>query len=232
MAATASPGEHSVLDSEPPKSKRAGRGRAWTPEEDLNLSKAWVRISEDARTGTGQKQDQFWKRIHAASKSTRSVRAVTCRWSSIRHDVSKFRGLFEAAVKLDESGKNDEDRFNDCLAIFPKQPWNASGQEFQYVECWRYLKEKPKWQFDRSPALNTPSRTKKRAVSSSSHGEPSVDAEAVWGDASDDGEPASDGYDRPQVVSYMHGDLLELNISCSTEWCRKALFRYEEGETR
>jgi hypothetical protein len=150
MTSTASPREHFALANEPPKSKRAGHGRAWTPEADLNLSEAWVKISEDARTVTGQKQDKFWRLILAAAKSIRSVCALTFRCRSIRHNVSKICGLFEAAVKLDASDKNDEDRFSDCLVIFPELPWNASGQEFQYVECWQYLKKKPKWQFDRA----------------------------------------------------------------------------------
>ena len=198
-------------DNEPPRSKRVGRGKAWTPEEDLDLCKAWVKVSEDPKTGNGQKTDQFWKRIHATTKSSRSVRALSSRWSNIRHDVSKFCGLFEAAVKLDESGKNDEDRLNDCLAIFPEQAWNSAAQEFQYVECWQYLKEKPKWQFDQAATSKaTQRKTKKRwSMSSASYREPDVDQkdrrfDAVWGDGGDDEpEPASDGGDIPQVHSFI-----------------------------
>lgn len=161
--------------------KKAGRGKAWTTLEDMNLCKGWIKISEDPITGSGQKQAQFWSRVQAAAKSSRSTRAMASRWGIIRHDVSKFYGLFEAAVKLNESGKNDENRLDDCLAIFPDQPWNKTRQPFMFLECWNYLKDQPKWQFG-SQSDGTPS--KKRRLQLPKHGEASEDSDdfnAFWG---------------------------------------------------
>ena len=141
--------------------KHTGRGKAWSQAEDLDLCQSWIKISEDPVTGGGQKQEQFWARIHKETNSSRTVRALQSRWKAIRHDVSKFCALFLSSVRLNESGKNDEDRVVDCMNAFKMQPWNSSGYEFSFLECWYYLKEKPKWS-PMNSTMMTPSKKSNR----------------------------------------------------------------------
>jgi hypothetical protein len=120
-------------------------------------------------------------------------------WAGIRHDVSKFCSLFGAAVKLDESGKNDEDRIHDCLEAFKqKSSWNRSGDEFMYLECWRYLKDKPKWALVDSARTGGKKPTKRRREAAIQ-----LDAdtfEAVWGnDASEENNDEVSGANPSQV---------------------------------
>jgi len=42
----------------PPK-----RGANWLPQDDEQLAKSWLKISEDAVRLNGQKKDKFWRRV-------------------------------------------------------------------------------------------------------------------------------------------------------------------------
>jgi len=55
-------------ENQPPKNKRAPN---FSPEEDEQLARSWVIISEDPIQSNNQKVDEFWARIfNDFSKST------------------------------------------------------------------------------------------------------------------------------------------------------------------
>ena len=78
--------------------KRA-RGTNFTEEEERQLARSFLNISQDPTTGTGQKIDTFWERIethfnehNTANGEVRTMRSLSSKWQTIQHDVSKFVG--------------------------------------------------------------------------------------------------------------------------------------------
>jgi len=42
----------------PPK-----RGANWLPQDNEQLAKSWIKVSEDVIRSNGQKKDEFWRRV-------------------------------------------------------------------------------------------------------------------------------------------------------------------------
>jgi len=70
----------------------------------------------------------------------RTIESVYSRFKDkISPDVSKFLGVLDTTPK--DSGENDEDHFEDCLAAYKER----YGRQFDFVTCYHYLKDKAKY---------------------------------------------------------------------------------------
>ena len=73
----------------------------------------------------------------------RPRRSLETKWGVIKHDVSKFCGVYKSILLLRESGTSGEDVLDRALDLYkvrhPKQ------QPFVFVHCWRLLKDIPRW---------------------------------------------------------------------------------------
>jgi hypothetical protein len=125
-----------------------GKGKAYTAVEDQHLCTAWVATSEDPITGTGQKKDAFWKSIMAAfqrlsgpGEEPRTLSSLQCRWASINKDATKFNGIFTQLKMLPRSGWNQANYEEEALKLYKEEV----KEDFKFLHCWVYLKEKPKW---------------------------------------------------------------------------------------
>ena len=127
------------------KGKVARRGTAFTNEEDIVVCSAFLNISKDLITGNSlqcflrnlwpfdaqitsclagvnQTSGGYYKRMHdyfnehKPEGSNRSQIAIQHRWALIQKAMNKFRGHKEAIDRLNESGKNKQDRvyFHSC----------------------------------------------------------------------------------------------------------------------
>ncbi|KAG2569822.1 hypothetical protein PVAP13_7NG442401 [Panicum virgatum] len=98
------------------------RGLAFTKEEDLVLCSAFLNVSKDPITGVNQTSCGYYKRLHGyfnehkPEGSNRSQIAVQHRWALIQKAMSKFCAHKAAVDRLNESGKNEQDRvyFHSC----------------------------------------------------------------------------------------------------------------------
>ena len=153
-----------------------------TAEENLALCKAFLSGSEDPILGTGQKSGQLWTTITAnynerfkpTGCEARTDRALETKWAVIRASVAKFCGFYAQILDLQVSGTNVDDTLNAALHEYKDKvikPAARGGMpvhvEFKYVNCWDYLKDKPKWTAlldpkrstaDASALTSTPSR--------------------------------------------------------------------------
>ncbi|XP_066319452.1 glutathione S-transferase T3-like isoform X1 [Miscanthus floridulus] len=120
---------HGSQDPPSLKSQRAAkkknvsrRGTAFTKEEDLVVCSAFLNISKDPITGVNQTSGGYYKRMHdyfnehKPEGSNRSQIAIQHRWALIQKAMNKFCGHKEAIDRLNESGKNEQDRvyFHSC----------------------------------------------------------------------------------------------------------------------
>ncbi|CAL9239694.1 unnamed protein product, partial [Arabidopsis halleri] len=130
-----------------PKVKR-GR-RKWSPTEDVVLISAWLNTSKDPVIGNEQKGNAFWSRIanyYGASPNLKGVERrepdhIKQRWAKINDGVCKFVGSYEAALKQQSSGQNDDDVMKLAHQIFT----NDYDAKFNLEHAWRELRHDQKW---------------------------------------------------------------------------------------
>ncbi|XP_009139892.2 glutathione S-transferase T3-like [Brassica rapa] len=123
--------------------------RKWSPKEDKILIGAWLNTSKDPVVSNEQKAGAFWKRIvHYYNASPQLVGTIPrelgpCkqRWARINEQVSKFSGCYDAALREQRSGQNDDDVMKAALDIF----FNNNEYKFALDHCWRELRHDQKW---------------------------------------------------------------------------------------
>ncbi|XP_013607783.1 PREDICTED: glutathione S-transferase T3-like [Brassica oleracea var. oleracea] len=123
--------------------------RKWTAKEDLVLISAWLNTSKDPIVGNEQKAGAFWKRIEVYINANprlngcppRESSQCKQRWGRVNDSVGKFVGSFEAALKNQASGQNENDVMKVAHEIFT----NDHGALFSLEHCWRELRFDQKW---------------------------------------------------------------------------------------
>ncbi|XP_020891087.1 glutathione S-transferase T3 [Arabidopsis lyrata subsp. lyrata] len=152
-----------------PKVKR-GR-RKWSPTEDMVLISAWLNTSKDAVIGNEQKGNAFWSRIadyYAASPNLKGVERretdhIKQRWAKINDGVCKFVGSYEAALKQQSSGQNDNDVMKLAHQIFT----NDYDAKFSLEHAWRELRHDQKW--CSAPSTKATGQPKRRKTQKFAH---------------------------------------------------------------
>ncbi|XP_048634062.1 glutathione S-transferase T3-like [Brassica napus] len=78
---------------------------------------------------------------HLVGTIPRKLRLCKQRWARINEQVSKFAGCYDAALREQRSGQNDDDVMKSALDIF----FNNNGYKFTLDHCWRELRHDQKW---------------------------------------------------------------------------------------
>ncbi|XP_022544090.2 glutathione S-transferase T3-like [Brassica napus] len=123
--------------------------RKWSMKEDKILIGAWINTSKDAVVSNEQKSGQFWKSIVAYYNASpqlvgtkpRELGQCKQRWARINEQVSKFVGSYDAALREQRSGQNDDDVMKAALENF----YNDHGYKFGVEHGWRELRHDQKW---------------------------------------------------------------------------------------
>ena len=138
-----------VVESVVESGGESGLRRKWSPMEDKILIGAWLNTSKDPIISNEQKAGSFWRRIvdyYNASPQLvgtvlRELGSCKQRWGRINTDVSKFTGCYDAALREQRSGQNDDDVMKAALEIFFK----TTESKFTMDHCWRELRHDQKW---------------------------------------------------------------------------------------
>jgi hypothetical protein len=118
--ATTSP-DSSTQPSIDPATPINQRGLNWKVEEDTQLCKSWVALSEDSITGKDQRREQLWKEIHKnfnehiTGGSSRGIGSLKNRWSVINKDVTNFNAQIIQVENANRSGHTDSDNVSVLL---------------------------------------------------------------------------------------------------------------------
>ena len=123
--------------------------RKWSPKEDKILIGAWLNTSKDAVVSNEQKAGAFWKRIveyynaspHLVGTTPRELGQCKQRWARINEQVCKFVGCYDAALREQRSGQNDDDVMKAALDLF----YNHYSVKFSMEHAWRELRHDQKW---------------------------------------------------------------------------------------
>ncbi|XP_013624479.1 PREDICTED: glutathione S-transferase T2-like [Brassica oleracea var. oleracea] len=143
--------EQSIPMDTPPVSEQSSskERRKWSIKEDRILISAWLNTSKDSVVGNEQKATHFWRRIVEYYNSSpqlvgtipRELGQCKQRWARINDLVCKFVGSYEAALREQRSGKNDDDVMKAALDIF----FNDYSIKFTLEHAWRELRHDKKW---------------------------------------------------------------------------------------
>ncbi|XP_018443721.1 glutathione S-transferase T3-like [Raphanus sativus] len=133
----------------PQTSQTSLQRRKWSTKEDVVLISAWLNTSKDAIMSTDQKAGAFWKRIvdyvnaspQLSGQVPREWSQCKQRWGRINEQGCKFVGCYEAAVREQASGQNENDVMKAAHDIF----LNDLGIKFTLEHCWRELRFDQKW---------------------------------------------------------------------------------------
>ncbi|XP_058467073.1 uncharacterized protein LOC131439989 [Malaya genurostris] len=118
------------------------RGRNFGPQDDQQLCKSWITISEDPVKGTDQSVSIFWTAIkNDGNFHSRTTESLRQRWGIINRAVSKFTGCYKSISSLNESGTNSEDVLQKSLDLHKRE----QKEDFKHMECWEVLKVCPKF---------------------------------------------------------------------------------------
>ena len=87
---------------------------------------SWVFISTDPITGNGQKGETFWERvgedfnnhIGGGPSNQRSAVSLMNHRSALHLRVSKFCGYYAEVLRLNPSGKTNEEKINDAAEMY------------------------------------------------------------------------------------------------------------------
>ncbi|KAL0732018.1 hypothetical protein Bca4012_028112 [Brassica carinata] len=126
--------------------------RKWSPNEDKILIGAWLNTSKDPVVSCDQKAERFWKRIvdyynaspQLAGPVPRQLRPAKQRWSRINDQVCKFVGCYDAALRGQRSGQNEDDVMKAALDSF----FTIYEHKFSLEHAWRELRHDQKWQMN------------------------------------------------------------------------------------
>ena len=129
---------------------KAKKGRNFSSEEERQLCRSFLHVSQDPIAGNGQRAGAFWDRIarhyqdhKPQGREDRPARSLETKWGAIKHDVAKFVAVHSQVLNLKESGTSLEDVLQRALELYrvkhPKQ------QGFLYIHCWTILKDIPRW---------------------------------------------------------------------------------------
>ena len=136
-----------VGSSEVPKP--AAKRRKWTTQEDIVLISAWLNTSKDPIVSNQQKLGSFWRRIEDYFNASaqlggfppREWSQCKQRWGRVNEQVCKFLGSYEAALKEQSSGQNENDVMKSAHDIF----FNDYQAKFTLEHAWRELRYDQKW---------------------------------------------------------------------------------------
>ena len=147
-----------------------GKGKSWSMEEEKQLVRSVLNISQDPEVGMQQRSDQYWGRILKHFRENlcispenpdyclREVKGLQHKWSEINHDTNKFCGCNNQVESLPPSGATEDDMVDHALKLYSEI--HEKNQKFKYLHCWRILRKYPKWK-----NANSSSSAKKKKIS-------------------------------------------------------------------
>jgi hypothetical protein len=103
-------------------------GWNFSSEEECQLCRSFLHVSQDPIAGNGQRTGAFWDRLakhyqehKPMGRKDRPSRNLETKWRVNKHDVAKFVGVYSHILKLQESGTTLEDVLQRTLELLPRQ---------------------------------------------------------------------------------------------------------------
>lgn len=132
------------------ESQRARKGKNFSSEEERQVCRSFLQITQDPVVGNGQRSKAFWERVgvhynrnRPAGGGERPARSLETKWGIIKHDVAKFVGVYKQVYDCRESGTSLDDVLQNALELYKVK--HAKQQSFVFLHCWLLLRDIPRW---------------------------------------------------------------------------------------
>jgi hypothetical protein len=121
------------------------KGKNFVAEEECQLCRSMLHISQDSSVGNGQKNGAFWERIadhfnNVSTAGSRAARSLESKWGAIKHNVSKFTEIHSQDLRC--SGASTSDILQEALELYKVK--HPKGHSFSYLHCWYLLRDVPR----------------------------------------------------------------------------------------
>jgi hypothetical protein len=114
------------------KLARGRKGKNFSSDEDQQVCRSVLHISQDPIVGNGQRKEAFWERITTHYNWNKPIgggecpsRSLEMKWGIIKHDVAKFIGVHKQVSSCRESGSSPDNVLQNALELYkvkhPKQ---------------------------------------------------------------------------------------------------------------
>ena len=182
------------------ESQRAKKGKIFSSEEEQQVCRSFLCISQDPVIGNGQHSGTFWERVaehynqnRPTTGGGRFARSLETKWGSIKHDVAKFVEVYKQVHLCRKSGYSLDNILKNALELYkvkhPKQ------QSFIFLHCWLLVGDVPR---SMESVLDTRQRLAARVSPSSKHKTAPTDTD---GDEDCGGLPPSSMFEDPGAQS-------------------------------
>ena len=116
--------------------------------EEEQLCKSVLLVSQDRVVGNQQKASVFWERItehynENRPDGVRPLRSLETKWGLIKHNVSKFYGIYNQIQRLHKNDNSAADTLRDAKELYRQK--NAKNTDFVFEHCWLLFKDCPRW---------------------------------------------------------------------------------------
>ncbi|KNE93757.1 hypothetical protein PSTG_12860 [Puccinia striiformis f. sp. tritici PST-78] len=129
---------------------RTPRAANYNSDEDVQICRSWLEITEDPLNSTNQTANTFWARVqeHYSSKLTggeitRSFDSIKKRWQLIQHAVNKCNGCYKQVKSANKSGSNNDLELSQALKLYEATNKGTSAKTknrlFGHLQCWHIL---------------------------------------------------------------------------------------------
>ncbi|KAG0596302.1 hypothetical protein M758_UG241400 [Ceratodon purpureus] len=124
------------------------KGRNFCMDEEKQLCRSVLHVTQDRIVGNQQRANVFWERITVhyqenQPQGPRPQRSLETKWGTIKHNISKFIGVYSQVVRLNRSGSSAADTLRRAHELYRTK--NCKGLDFQFEHCWLLLKDHRKW---------------------------------------------------------------------------------------
>ncbi|KAA1127222.1 hypothetical protein PGTUg99_031876 [Puccinia graminis f. sp. tritici] len=93
---------------------KPSRAKAYQEDEDVQLCKSWLEVSQDPLNSTNQAANTFWNRITdhfqvAMKDKSRTSVSIKSRWQLLQRRINKFCGCIQQVEQANQSGTSKID---------------------------------------------------------------------------------------------------------------------------
>ena len=127
---------------------RGVKGKNFCKDEEEQLRRNVLHVIQDRIVGNQQRAGVFWDWIttHYHENQPQGPppqRSLETKWGTIKHDVSKFIGVYSQVMWLNRSGTSTINTLRRAHDLYKQK--NEKGSDFAFEHCWVLLRDHPKW---------------------------------------------------------------------------------------
>ncbi|TVU14768.1 hypothetical protein EJB05_38261, partial [Eragrostis curvula] len=137
-----------MQDDTTPSKRPPKRGSNYSLEEDIQVCKSWINISNDAVVGTDQPGATYWERIaqdfhkNKNFESDRSANSIEHRCQTILKECMRFHGYFEEIERCHPSGVPYQEHLLQAQKLYGTK---NKGKRCPFIDCWLIVRHTEKF---------------------------------------------------------------------------------------